>query len=386
MNLSFVPVILLLSCGGAFANTAVSDTNGKMGLMLGDLNSDSIMSLEGSIAWPIRDQYGFQLDALYSSHTDKSFGFNQSDDEHTGGLGAHYFWRDSETALIGLQGGYITSEPADTWEFGIEAERYIGALTLGGKAGLASIDVDSTVPPFAQDDENYYFQFYLGFYPVDDFWIAPTIEHRFDNTLYGLEIEYELPARGWSVFANAMFGEHNYQQTFIGMRYYFDDDKPLKLRHRESDPKIQLHSMRSGIATHQAAAAARYAAEIKRLRAILEQYYSGGTLNFSSGTGNYTALGSGGSLTVNNFTFSGNLGGTLSVNPLANSVMTRNLSDPSILDVTFSNGNAATATMTPDNRARINMGNQHFITTNPLPILPLGGSYIFQNGMYVVSP
>ena len=41
------------------ANSAVSDTNGKLGVMLGSLDSESITSMEGSIAWPIQDHYGF---------------------------------------------------------------------------------------------------------------------------------------------------------------------------------------------------------------------------------------------------------------------------------------------------------------------------------------
>lgn len=217
-------------------------------MLLGSMNSESIMSLEGSIAWPIQDQYGFQLDAIYSNLGQNA----QSDDSHLGGLGAHYFWRDSETALIGLQTGYVMGSPADSWEFGIEAERYFESFTLGGKAGIATVQFDSSAAPFERDKDAFYFQFYLGFYPINDLLISPTIEHRFDNTMYGVEIEYELPVAGLSVFANAMQGDNDYQHAYLGVRYYFDKDKSLKSRHRESDPKIQLHSMQYGIAAYQA--------------------------------------------------------------------------------------------------------------------------------------
>lgn len=243
---------ILLTFEVAMANSAVSDINGKMGVMHGSLDSESITSLEGSIAWPIQDHFGFQLDALYSNVNRQPFGFGQTDDVHVGGLGAHYFWRDSETALVGLQAGYVMGSPADSWEFGIEAERYFESLTLGGKVGMASVQFDSSAAPFERDKDAFYFQLYLGFYPIDDLWIAPNIEHRFGNTYYGLEIEYELPVSGLSIFANAMQGENDYQHAQIGMRYYFDTDKPLKLRHRESDPKIQLHSIQYGVAAYQA--------------------------------------------------------------------------------------------------------------------------------------
>jgi len=243
---------ILPVCSVAMANSAVSDTNGKLGIAHGSLDSESITSLEGSIAWPIQDHFGFQLDALYSNVSRQPFGFGQTDDVHVGGLGAHYFLRDSETALVGLQAGYVMGSPADSWEFGIEAERYFKSFTLGGKVGLASVQFDSSAAPLEKDQDAFYFQLYWGFYPTDDLWVAPNIEHRFGNTYYGLEIEYELPVSGLSIFANAMQGENDYQHAQIGMRYYFDTDKPLKLRHRESDPKNQLHSIQYGVAAYQA--------------------------------------------------------------------------------------------------------------------------------------
>lgn len=247
---SFTIILLTTVC--SMANPAVSELNGKFGALHGSMDSESMTSLEGSVTWPFQECFGIQLDGLYSTIGQRAYGFARVDDVDFGGVGAHFFWRDSETAMVGLEAGYVFSDPVDSWELGIEAEVYLNWLTLGAKAGVASIRFDSSSTLIETDKDAFFGQLYLGAYPIDDLWIALLAEHRFDNTFFGLEMEYELPVAGLTIFGNAMKGRHGYDHALVGMRYYFGADKPLKNRHRESDPKNPLHGIRYGIGTYQA--------------------------------------------------------------------------------------------------------------------------------------
>ena len=243
---------ILLTTAISMANPAVSEFNGKFGALHGSMDSESITSLEGSISWPVHECFGMQLDGLYSTAGQRSYGFATANDVDFGGVGAHFFWRDSETAMVGLEAGYVFSELVDSWELGIEAERYFEWLTLGGKMGVASIRFDSSSAPIETDKDAFFCQLYLGAYPVDDLWVSLIFENRFDNLFYGMEVEYEPPLPSLSFFANAMQGDHGYDHAMVGMRYYFGADKPLKNRHRASDPRNQLHSIQHGIGAYQA--------------------------------------------------------------------------------------------------------------------------------------
>jgi hypothetical protein len=244
--------LLLLAGPVMLANPAVSDINGKLGVMHGSMDSESTTSLEGSITWPVLESFGIQLDGLYSTMGQPSYGFGNADDSDLGGVGGHFFWRDSETAMLGVEAGYVFGDPVDSWELGIEAEYYYKWLTIGGKAGFASISYDRPAPSIESDKDSFFCQFYLAAYPVDNLLVAAFVENRFDNTYLSIEVEYELPVPGLSVFANAMKGDHDYDHAMVGMRYYFGEDKPLRSRHREDDPRNTLTGIRHGIGTWQA--------------------------------------------------------------------------------------------------------------------------------------
>lgn len=162
MKPAAIPGIILLTGAICMANPAVSELNGKFGTLHGSMDSESMTSVEGSITWPFQECFGIQLDALYSSVGQRSYGFATADDIDFGGFGAHFFWRDSETAMVGLEAGYVFSDQVDSWEIGIEAERYFEWLTLGGKAGVASIRFDSSPTPLEKDEDALFIQLYLG--------------------------------------------------------------------------------------------------------------------------------------------------------------------------------------------------------------------------------
>jgi hypothetical protein len=289
----------LLTSGIVLANTAVADFNGKLGATLGSVDSEDASVVEGSITWPVQESFGIQLDGLYSNIGQKTFGFARNNDLDFGGLGAHFFWRDSEQALLGLGAGYVFSEAVDSYELGLEAEQYFERLTLGAKAGIARISYDEA-PAFVENDNSALFiKLYLSYYPADNLLITAIAENRFDNNSFGIELEYALPVRGLSIFANATKGDNNYNHVFVGARYYFGDEKPLKRRHRESDPGNLLPGTLHGINT--------YTAESHQL---MEKYISKQPEGWLDGSGsyggstNYTGS-SGGTLTIN-----GGLGGT----------------------------------------------------------------------------
>lgn len=244
--------LLFLAGPVMLANPAVSEINGKLGVMHGSMDSESTTSLEGSITWPVLESFGIQLDGLYSTMGQPSYGFGNADDSDLGGVGGHFFWRDSETTMLGVEAGYVFGDPVDSWELGIEAEYYYKWLTIGGKAGFASISYDQPEPSIETDKDAFFCQVYLAAYPVDNLLLAAFVENRFDNTYFSIEVEYELPVPGLSVFANAMKGDHGYDHAFVGMRYYFGEDKPLRNRHREDDPRNTLTGIRHGIGTWQA--------------------------------------------------------------------------------------------------------------------------------------
>lgn len=285
--------LLVLAGPVMLANPAVSDINGKLGVMHGSMDSESTTGLEGSITWPVLESFGIQLDGLYSTMAQPSYGFGNADDSDLGGVGGHFFWRDSETAMLGVEAGYVFGDPVDSWELGIEAEYYWKWLTIGGKAGFASISYDRPAPSIESDKDSFFCQFYLAAYPVDNLLVAAFVENRFDNTYLSIEVEYELPVPGLSVFANAMKGDHDYDHAMVGMRYYFGEDKPLRSRHREDDPRNTLTGIRHGIGTWQADVHEQVAKAANQAPAG-----SGGTTGGTLSTGGSNS--NGGTLTLSN--------------------------------------------------------------------------------------
>ena len=72
---------LLLLSNAVFANSAVSEINGKIDSAYGNLNSSDGWISEGSISVPIAESLGVQFDALYADVEDVDFK----------GFGGHFF-------------------------------------------------------------------------------------------------------------------------------------------------------------------------------------------------------------------------------------------------------------------------------------------------------
>src|SRR5690606_31620858 len=108
------------------SDRAVSETNGKVSAAAGAFNDDFAAIGEGSISLPLSTNWGLQLDGAVATLEDNPFGTSA----------AHLFWRDPGRGLIGGYGGavYYDSPVGDIWagQLGIEAEAYLGRVTLQG--------------------------------------------------------------------------------------------------------------------------------------------------------------------------------------------------------------------------------------------------------------
>lgn len=290
-----------------YANSAVSELNGSLGAAAGSFSSQNGKTYQGSVTFPIADALGFQFDGYYADIDDA---------DAFGGIGAHLFWRDNEVGLLGLSAGAVEGDFVKTYEFSVEAEYYFNQFTFGARAGYAEIEYDFTVPYIDSDKWGAYGKAYVGFYAFDDLWVSASVENRFENTNYGVDIEYQTPIDGLSLFGNASKGNDDYDHAYVGLRYYFGGKKSLKGRHRRDDPKNMLIDMLTGIGTYGAETNMRAEKYFKKLRKEWNDYItSGGSI---SGSGSLTldtgSTLSSGSLVVvgpNTYTGSGSIGGTL---------------------------------------------------------------------------
>lgn len=234
-----------LICIGLFATSlhagdAVSSLNGKLGFNYGDYDSDEGRSVNGSIALPVTTHFGAQIDGLYTHVAEQDFY----------GTGGHFFWRDSDQAMIGLGAASVYSKNVYTYEAGLEAEYYFPWLTPGFYAGYSGIKYRNSSAFIDTDRIEPFGTVYLGIYPLPDLVIRPSFTRKLGNNLVGVEAEYEMPRINLSVTAESTWGEHDFRQTQFGLRYYFGGKKSLKRRHREDDPVNLVSGSFTSIGTY----------------------------------------------------------------------------------------------------------------------------------------
>lgn len=238
-------IILALLCTLSFlsANSAVSELNGKVSASYGSEDSQDQSTVSGSVAGPLGDALGYQFDALYSS----------GEDLEQYGVGGHLFYR-NEQGLIGLSAGGFTGDSFEAYELSIEMEYYLRWLTLGLRTGWASIDYDAgLIPAFIETKtDEAYAHVYATAYPLDDLAVTLSAEHRYDINYATLEVEYELPTNGLSLFVSGSTGENDYEQVNVGVRYYFGGEKTLKERHRLDDPRNVIRDIQRGAGVYRA--------------------------------------------------------------------------------------------------------------------------------------
>lgn len=204
------------------------------------MNSYSGHNFEGSIAFPVTHQFGFQADGLYSRISNLDF---------YGGAG-HLFWRDPSVGLFGLTGGYLYRngvDPVDTFQVGAEGEYYFKRLTFGAFAGVGQINYANPAPFIDTNPTRFVGQVSAGYYPMDNLLASVSYTTAFRDNLVKGDLEYQTPIRGLALTAEAALGSHGYDHLLFGIRYYFGANKSLRTRHREDDPPGLMHQILYGL-------------------------------------------------------------------------------------------------------------------------------------------
>ncbi len=219
---------------------AVSEVNGKVDYAGGNMNSAEGHNFGGSITLPVSRQFGFQADALYSHISDLNF---------YGGAG-HLFWRDPNTGLLGLTGGYLYRDgfdSIDTFQVGAEGELYWRQFTFGFFGGVGSIDYQYSAPFIDTNPTRFVGRVSADYYPIDNLRVGASFTTAFRDSLGKGEIEYQTPINGLALTAEAAIGDHGYDHWLLGVRYYFGGKKSLRERQRQDDPRSLmpqiLHSL-----------------------------------------------------------------------------------------------------------------------------------------------
>lgn len=224
------------------ASQAVSDVNAKLEASYLHVNFDDGGSasnlggdgkgylLQGAVSLPVGQSFGLQIDAgtLNSDFDNGELGAH--------GIGAHLFWRDPNTGLLGLYGHHVNYDgEVETERLGVELEVYNGALSFEAFAG-----VDRVKTSFG--DENYNAgDATIAWYATDNFRLSAGVAHSFERTSAVLGVEAMADTGGFSpsLYANASFS-NEVTSYMAGVKIYLGKSKSLKARHREDDPAIGL--------------------------------------------------------------------------------------------------------------------------------------------------
>jgi hypothetical protein len=208
--------------------------------------SQGLFGANGSVSFPLGQQFGLQIDGQAGSARGAFFG----------GGGAHLFWRDPAAGLLGLYGTASRNNAFggfNRYRIGGEAEGYFGRFTLTGTAGWEQTQSGTrfvgTVPGFQIFDiggrtSRFYDMVDLAYYPTDNWKLSVGHRYTGGSHMAALGTEYLWSLGGGtavSAFAEARIGDRNNRAVFGGLTFYFGQkDKTLIRRHREDDPPNRL--------------------------------------------------------------------------------------------------------------------------------------------------
>lgn len=222
---------------------AVSAPNGKLGAFAGAIGGDFGAGVTGSLAVPLHDQWGAQIDGMAGA----------ADSAGLWGVGGHLFWRDPSKGLVGLTGSWVSwgkSETeilplgefddtnqlrditgADVGTVGVEAEAYLGRVSLEGAAGVQF-----------GDNSGFQGRATLAYYATDDLRLsigASVLAGRGAALRAGAE--WAPAGETFSLFANAAAASSDNWSATGGVKFYFGaPQKSLIDRHRQDDPENML--------------------------------------------------------------------------------------------------------------------------------------------------
>jgi hypothetical protein len=251
---------------------AVSEINGKISYSGGSMNSEEGHNFDGSISFPILQQFGFQADALYSRISDEDFY----------GAAGHLFWRNPDFGLVGVTGGYLYRSGVDTFQVGAEGEYYLGRFTFSGFAGVGSISYANAAPFIDTNPTRFVGRVSADYYPLDDLRLGVSYVTAFRDNLVKGEAEYQTPIHGLALTGEVAAGDNGYDHWLLGVRYYFGGNKSLRERQRRDDPRSLMPQILHGLGV--------YGAEFNRKgRTYLAAHPGSGSLDGGGGYG-YSAM------------------------------------------------------------------------------------------------
>jgi hypothetical protein len=197
---------------------AVSAINGKAAIFGGTIDGLHAFGLAGSLSLPINRQLGLQGDILIGSAGGANFQ----------GAAGHLFWRDPTQALLGVYASWVDWSPigAEVTKFGIEGEWYSGPISFEGLLAMQG----GTYTGMAANAT-------VAFYLHQNLRLDASIRHLEGvGTFAGLGAEWQHDSTGLALFANANWGDSNYESFIAGVKFYAGPSKSLIRRHREDDP------------------------------------------------------------------------------------------------------------------------------------------------------
>lgn len=218
-SLLLVAALSALSFSVMADGPAVSSINGKVSLEGGDYDGKGGQAMQAAIAVPIGNAFGLQFDTALGNAGGKSFS----------GFGSHAFWRDPSRGLVGLTASSSRFDNLDVRRVGAEAEGYFGPFTLRARAGHQSGDYMSGA----------YYSVGARWYANSNLMFGVSGDHATSRSVGHLTAEWQLPTPslpGLALYLDAAKGGGRFDQTIVGVRYYFGGSKTLIERHRRDDP------------------------------------------------------------------------------------------------------------------------------------------------------
>ena len=210
---------------------AVDGVNGKLSFEGGPTyGGGEVYGGSGSMSFPLGHQFGLQIDGVAGK-----IDGNSIDDVKVFAGGAHLFWRDPSSGLIGVYGSVIHADLFNgftVYKGGLEGGVYLGRWTIEGIAGVAHEDFGDT-SAFGDIE--------LAYYPDDDLRVEIGYGAMDDGQIFKLGGEWAFVRHGQtarSAFVDSYIDDDGKGLAIAGLRFYFGkDDKTLIRRHREDDPQ-----------------------------------------------------------------------------------------------------------------------------------------------------
>lgn len=234
-------------------------------------SGDMLGTIAGSLTFPIGHSFGLQIDGAGSLGEDTSMY----------GIGAHLFWRDPSTGLIGLYGSATTAEfrdltsgstvfvgsqpvaPATTgpnsvlstglsggeidinaYTVAAEIESYFGDFSVEGLIGATVLDIPGARSDVF-DDATLLASATLGYYATEDLRFDVGWQHGAGGHAASAGLEWQAHSTGstgYSGFARGQYTEGGAMAATVGLRLYWGEGQSLIERHRQDDPVIHLTS------------------------------------------------------------------------------------------------------------------------------------------------